>query len=149
MFYAVLCNLSDEKPSPERERAGVRLALYKYYGGFEFPPPHQKSHFPIPSPQTSLSGPTEDWLGCNAMKTVEIDPKGRVVIPKDVREQSGIATPGELLVTVEGAGKISLQSAQTSLKKAQQIGRRKLKSWTENRHDEDKLALQMAREERD
>jgi len=81
------------------------------------------------------------------MKTVEIDPKGRVVIPKDVREQSGIATPGELLVTVEGAGKISLQSAQTSLKKAQQIGRRKLKSWTESRHDEDKLALQLAREE--
>ncbi len=80
------------------------------------------------------------------MKTVEIDPKGRVVIPKDVRERSGITIPGELLVTVEGAGKISLQSPETSLKKAQQIGRRKLKSWSESRHDEDELGLRLARE---
>ncbi len=78
---------------------------------------------------------------------MEIDPRGRVVIPKDVREQSGISAPGELLVTVEGTGKITLQSAETSLKKAQQIGRKKLRSWNESRHDEDKLAHKLAREE--
>jgi AbrB family looped-hinge helix DNA binding protein len=81
------------------------------------------------------------------LKTVEIDPKGRVVIPKDVREQSGITAPGELVVTVEGVGKITLQSAETSLKRAQEIGRRKLRSWTEGKHEEDKLALRFAREE--
>ena len=81
------------------------------------------------------------------MKTVEIDPKGRVVIPKDVREQSGIIAPGELLVTVEGAGKITLQSAEMTLKRAQEIGRRKLRSWTESKHEEDKLAYRLAREE--
>jgi AbrB family looped-hinge helix DNA binding protein len=81
------------------------------------------------------------------MKTVEIDPKGRVVIPKDIREESGISAPGELLVTVEGAGKITLHSIETNLKRAQQIGRKKLSSWSEARHEEDKLALKLAREE--
>jgi AbrB family looped-hinge helix DNA binding protein len=81
------------------------------------------------------------------LKTVEIDPKGRVVIPKDVREQSGITAPGELVVTVEGAGKITLQSAETSLKRAQEIGRKKLRSWVEGKHEEDKLADRLARED--
>jgi AbrB family looped-hinge helix DNA binding protein len=81
------------------------------------------------------------------MKTVEIDPKGRVVIPKDVREQSGISAPGELLVTVERAGKITLQSAEASLKKAQHVGRKKLRAWRESRHDEDKLSHKLASEE--
>jgi len=81
------------------------------------------------------------------LKTVEIDPKGRVVIPKDVRVQSGIRTRGELVVTVEGAGKITLQSAETSLKRAQEIGRKKLRSWVETKHEEDKLAHRLAREE--
>jgi AbrB family looped-hinge helix DNA binding protein len=84
------------------------------------------------------------------MKTVEIDPKGRVVIPKDVREESGITAPGELLVTVEGHGKITLQSPEANLKRAQEIGRKKLRSWVEGKHEEDKLAQRLAREgERD
>ena len=87
-----------------------------------------------------------DFVRDVSMKTVEIDPKGRVVIPKDVREQSGISAPGELLVTVEGAGKITLQSAEASLKKAQRVGRKKLRSWSESRHDEDRLARELARE---
>jgi len=81
------------------------------------------------------------------LKTVEIDRKGRVVIPKDVRERNGIRTPGELVVTIEGAGKITLQSAETSLKRAQEIGRKKLQSWAENKHKEDELAHRLAREE--
>ncbi len=81
------------------------------------------------------------------MKTIEIDPKGRVVIPKDVRERSGISAPGELVVTVEGIGKITLQSSEASLKKAQQIGRRKLSGWREDQHEEEKLALKLARRE--
>jgi AbrB family looped-hinge helix DNA binding protein len=84
---------------------------------------------------------------CFGMKTVEIDTKGRVVIPKEIREESGISTPGELVVKVEGEGKISLQSIEMNLRKAQQIGRRKLSSWREGRHEEDKLALKLAREE--
>jgi hypothetical protein len=51
------------------------------------------------------------------------------------------------VVTVEGTGKITLQSSEASLKKAQQIGRKKLRSWRESRHDEDKLAHELAREE--
>lgn len=81
------------------------------------------------------------------MKTVEIDSRGRVVIPKDVREQSGISVPGKLMVSVEGTGKINLQSAQISLKKAHQIGQKKLRTWNESRHDEDKLAHKLTREE--
>lgn len=79
------------------------------------------------------------------MKTVEIDPKGRVVIPKDVRERSGILVPGELVVNVEGTGKITLQSSEMSLKRAHQVGRKKLGAWKESRHDEDKLAYRLAR----
>jgi len=80
------------------------------------------------------------------MKTVEIDEKGRVVIPKDVRVKSGISTPGRLILTVEGSGKIGLQSIETNLRKAQEIARRKLSSWREERHDEDRLALRLTRE---
>jgi AbrB family looped-hinge helix DNA binding protein len=74
------------------------------------------------------------------MITVEIDSKGRVVIPRDVREQSGISAPSELVVSVEGEGRISLQSVEANLKNAQQIGRRKLGSWREELHEEDRLA---------
>ncbi len=81
------------------------------------------------------------------MRTVEIDSKGRVVIPKEVREQSGISAPGELLVAVEGVGRITLQSVEANLKKAQQVGRKKLTSWSEGRHKEDKLAQNLVREE--
>lgn len=80
------------------------------------------------------------------MKTVEIDAKGRLVIPKEVREQSRISVPGELLVTVEEIGKISLQSAEAKLRKAQRIGGKKLSSWREQRHEEDRLAQKLARE---
>ncbi len=82
------------------------------------------------------------------MKTVEIDPKGRVVIPKDILQRSGISTPGELMVTVEGEGKITLQSIETNLRKAQQIGRRKLSGWREGQHEEDKLALKLSKANR-
>lgn len=69
------------------------------------------------------------------------------MIPKEVREESGISAPGELLITVEGVGKIGLQSAEVKLRKAQQIGRKKLSSWREGRHEEDKLAQKLACEE--
>ncbi len=78
---------------------------------------------------------------------MEIDRKGRVVIPKDVRVQSGISAPGELVVFVEDEGKITLQAADAGLKKAQQVGRRKLRSWSESRHDEDKFAHRLASKE--
>jgi AbrB family looped-hinge helix DNA binding protein len=74
------------------------------------------------------------------MITVEIDSKGRVVIPKEIRQQSGISAPSSLLITVEGEGRITLQSVEANLKNAQQIGRRKLRSWMEERHEEDRLA---------
>ena len=73
------------------------------------------------------------------MTSVEIDSKGRLVIPKDIREQSGISVPSELVVTVEGEGRISLQSVEANLKNAQRIGRRKLGSWAEERHEEDRV----------
>lgn len=74
------------------------------------------------------------------MRTVEIDQKGHVVIPKDIREQSGISTPSDLMVTVEGQGRITLRSVEANLRNAQQIGRKRLRSWTEERHEEDRLA---------
>jgi AbrB family looped-hinge helix DNA binding protein len=74
------------------------------------------------------------------MILVEIDSKGRVVIPREIREQSGISPASQLLVTVEGEGRITLQSVEANLKSAQQIGRKKLHSWVEERHEEDRLA---------
>jgi AbrB family looped-hinge helix DNA binding protein len=73
------------------------------------------------------------------MATVEIDSKGRVVIPKDIREQSGISVPSELAVAVEGEGRINLQSVDAFLRNAQKVGRKKLGSWTEERHEEDRI----------
>lgn len=48
------------------------------------------------------------------MKIVEIDAKGRLVIPEEVREESGISAPGQLLVTAEGVENMVLQSAEAS-----------------------------------
>jgi bifunctional DNA-binding transcriptional regulator/antitoxin component of YhaV-PrlF toxin-antitoxin module len=73
------------------------------------------------------------------MTTLEIDSKGRLVIPKSIREEAEISIPSELVVVVEGVGWISLQSIEINLKNAQQIGGRKLSSWTEERHEEDRL----------
>ena len=81
------------------------------------------------------------------MRTVEVDRKGRVVIPKDIRERGEISTPGELLVTVDGTGKIGLHSVETGLRKAKEIGRKKLSSWKERKHEEDKLASKLALQE--
>lgn len=109
----------------------------------------RESHPPQQVPQSTRRTTTDIRRFCPSlsdMKTVEIDEKGRVVIPKDVRVKSGISTPGQLLVTVEGSGKIGLQSIETNLRKAQEIGRRKLSSWREERHDEDRLALRLTRE---
>lgn len=110
--------------------------------GSSNPTPRTKSHKLLVRPQRTLGG----LLRLSDMKTVAIDEKGRVVIPKDVRVQSGISTPGQLLLTVEGSGKIGLQSIETNLRRAQEIGRRKLSSWREERHDEDRLALKLTRE---
>jgi len=79
------------------------------------------------------------------MRTVEIDAKGRVVIPKDIREQSGISTPSDLLVIIEEEGRITLQSVEVKLRNAQQVGRRKLRSWNAEGHAEERLALKLAR----
>jgi len=121
-----------------------RPAMHGYYGGVKFPP---KSHLIWDRPTKYIRWdtliPKDDGI---SLKTVEIDRKGRVVIPKDVREQSRITTPGELVVTAEGTGKITLQSPETSLKRAQEIGRKKLRSWVEDKHEEDELAHRLARE---
>ncbi|HXZ90991.1 MAG TPA: hypothetical protein VEG61_08005 [Candidatus Dormibacteraeota bacterium] len=48
------------------------------------------------------------------MKTIGIDRQGSVVIPKDVREQSGTLVSGQLVVSVEGSAK-SLSSQAKSV----------------------------------
>jgi len=78
------------------------------------------------------------------MKIAKIDRRGRIVIPRAIRFESRIQTPSKLVVGVEGPGKISLQSIETNSREAQQIGRRKLPGWKEEKHEEDRLALKLA-----
>lgn len=73
---------------------------------------------------------------------VNIDRKGRIVLPKEVRSRAGIKTPGKVLVYQKDK-KVEIVSIDASLKRAMDIAREKLKDWKEEEHKGEKLLLRM------
>jgi AbrB family looped-hinge helix DNA binding protein len=75
---------------------------------------------------------------------VNIDQKGRVIIPKSFREKANIkAAPGKLLIVPKETGCIELVQVEDDLKIAKQIASKKLKEWKEEEHKGEKLLLEM------
>jgi len=68
-------------------------------------------------------------------ETVSIDEKGRVVLPKKIREEAGIVPKSTLLVRISGTGRIELSNPALLTEEARRIGRKKLSGWIEEEHE--------------
>ncbi|MDG6988650.1 MAG: AbrB family transcriptional regulator [Nitrososphaerota archaeon] len=68
-------------------------------------------------------------------ETVSVDEKGRLVLPKRVREAAGIEPRAELLARVSGAGRVELFDPEVLNAKARKIGAEKLEGWREEDHE--------------
>ncbi len=78
-------------------------------------------------------------------KSLSMDEKGRIVIPKDVRDAAQIKVPAKLLAIARDKGRIELVIVDPSMKKAKAIATRKFAGWREKEHEADKLVLKLAR----
>ena len=76
-------------------------------------------------------------------KSVNIDRKGRIVIPKDVRDAAKIKVPAKLLAIAKDKGKIELVIVDAGMKTAKTIAKRKFASWREEDHEADSLAIKL------
>ncbi len=72
---------------------------------------------------------------------VNIDQKGRIVIPKSFREKVNIKVPGKLLIVPKETRCIELVQVEDDLKRAKQIASKKMKDWKEEEHKGEKLLL--------
>ncbi len=68
-------------------------------------------------------------------ETVSVDNKGRLVLPKRVRVQAGIAVNRELVVRATGVGRVELLDPNVLMARAQEIGSKKLTGWKEINHE--------------
>jgi len=73
---------------------------------------------------------------------VTIDKKGRIVLPKKIRESVEIRTPGKVLISSKGK-KIEIVPIDTRLLRAKRIASRKLRDWKEEEHRGEKLLMGM------
>ncbi len=76
-------------------------------------------------------------------KSVNMDGKGRIVIPKDVRDAAKIKAPAKLLAIAKDKGKIELIIVDASMKTAKTIAKRKFAGWREEYHEADSLTVEL------
>lgn len=73
---------------------------------------------------------------------VNIDKKGRIILPKEIREKAGIKTPGKILVFSKDK-KVEIAPVSSRLERAKKIASVKLSGWREDRHKGEELLLRM------
>ena len=74
---------------------------------------------------------------------MNMDKKGRIVIPKDVRDAAKITVPARLLAIAKDRGRIELVIVDTTMKTAKAIAKRKFAGWREEDHEADLLAAKL------
>lgn len=77
-------------------------------------------------------------------ETVTVDNKGRMVLPKSVREKAGIKLHARLLAEVKGPGVVELRDSTVLIRKVREVATKKLTGWKEEEHREDKLLKELA-----
>lgn len=77
---------------------------------------------------------------------VTIDQKGRMVIPKRLREKANIHVPGKLVMVSKEEGCIEIIQAEEDLKRAKRIAAQKLKGWREEAHKGEQVLREIIRE---
>lgn len=75
-----------------------------------------------------------------------MDTKGRLVVPKEIRDAARITAPAALVVEAEGEGRVVLYSLETKLTKARRIAKKKLTGWVEEEHEADRLVERVVKE---
>jgi AbrB family looped-hinge helix DNA binding protein len=78
-------------------------------------------------------------------ETVTIDRKGRLVLPKRVRERAGIRPRTKLLAEVRGPGIVELRDSTALLEKVREVAAKKLTGWKEAEHEEDRTLMKLAK----
>lgn len=81
--------------------------------------------------------------------TVTLDKKGRLVLPKKVREKARIGLNRRLFARVAGEGHIELIDPDLLLRKAQEVGAKKLAGWREEDHEATELLTKLLEEHAD
>jgi len=76
---------------------------------------------------------------------VIVDRKGRLVLPKKIREEARITANTRLIVRAQGRGRIELFDPDLLMQRAQDIGARKLAGWREEDHEASKLLKKLVR----
>jgi AbrB family looped-hinge helix DNA binding protein len=72
---------------------------------------------------------------------VTIDQKGRMVIPKRLREKANIQVPEKLVMVPKEEGCIEIVQVEEDLKRAKRIAAQKLRGWREEAHHGEHLLL--------
>jgi len=72
-------------------------------------------------------------------ETVTIDDKGRLVLPKKIREEARIKANAVLLVDVIEEGHVELIDPEALMRKAREIATVKLQGWEEEDHEATRL----------
>lgn len=80
-------------------------------------------------------------------ETVMIDKKGRLVLPKKVREEARIKANTRLVAKALGPGSVELYDPEVVLARAREIGAKKLAGWKEEDHEASAYLLKLVREE--
>jgi AbrB family looped-hinge helix DNA binding protein len=68
-------------------------------------------------------------------ESVSIDKKGRLVLPKKIRQEAHISVGTKLIAKARGEGRVELLDPETLVNKAQEIGAKKLSGWREDAHE--------------
>lgn len=77
--------------------------------------------------------------------TVTLDEKGRLVLPKKVREAAQIGPSTKLVARAKGVGAVELCDLGLLVARAQEIGARRLAGWREEDHETDALVFELAK----
>jgi len=77
-------------------------------------------------------------------QVLSVDEKGRLVIPKKIREAAGLEAPGQLLLVMLRRGRIELVRVDPEMKSAKEIAKMKFKGWREEDHEAERLASRLA-----
>ena len=82
-------------------------------------------------------------------ETVTVDDKGRLVLPKKVREEARIKANTVLVVNVMEEGHVELIDPEALMRRAREVAASKLGGWEEDDHEATRLITEEAAKHRD
>ncbi len=74
-------------------------------------------------------------------EVVSVDDKGRLVLPKKIRQQARIGRGTKLVARADGIGRVELTDLTVFATLAQGIGAKKLAGWKEDDHEATRYLL--------